>query len=420
MTESLPYSAEAKITLQYTYQLAQEKYQGVIEPAHLLLSICLYRDYQANFIMKKLGADLAEVSNRCRELIETYTSNPDAEEIQPSAQVQAIVEHANQLASQTALPFINTSQILLGLLQTAPVVGKVLHEQGVTSEKVNAFLETSAQGLPQESSSVEQKTIRLAKEESVPELPQKFGISPLFIAILGATIVSGAMTWLGIGNTILSAFIFVIGGWVVTLCLHEFGHALVAYWGGDRTVVGKGYLTLNPLKYMHPVFSILFPILFLVLGGIGLPGGAVYIRRDLIRSQHMRALMSAAGILINLAMLLVMCVPIWLGWVDLVNHMHFWAVYHFLLFILGTSILFNLLPIPPLDGFGIITPYLPDPVLQMIAPLARFGNLILFFLIFYNDAFRNWFWGTVMSSIFQLGIDQSLIWMGLDLFMFWR
>jgi len=68
-------------------------------------------------------------------------------------------------------------------------------------------------------------------------------------------------------------FLVVIVGWVFSLCLHEFSHALVAYYGGDTSVREKGYLTFNPLKYTHPVYSILMPMIFLLLGGIGLPGG---------------------------------------------------------------------------------------------------------------------------------------------------
>ena len=81
-------------------------------------------------------------------------------------------------------------------------------------------------------------------------------------------------------------FIIVLVGWVFSLCLHEFSHALVAYYGGDTTVREKGYLTFNPLKYTHPVYSLLLPLLFLVLGGIGLPGGAVYIETWRLRSRQ--------------------------------------------------------------------------------------------------------------------------------------
>src|SRR5512141_1826026 len=95
-------------------------------------------------------------------------------------------------------------------------------------------------------------------------------------------------------------FLVVLIGWVFSLCLHEFSHALVAYNGGDYTVREKGYLSFNPLKYTHPVFSIVLPLIFLLLGGIGLPGGAVYIETWRIRSRNTLSLMSLAGPASNL------------------------------------------------------------------------------------------------------------------------
>ena len=62
-------------------------------------------------------------------------------------------------------------------------------------------------------------------------------------------------------------FTIVFFGWIFSLCLHEFSHALVAYLGGDYTVREKGYLTFNPLRYTHPLFSLVLPLLFLVMGG---------------------------------------------------------------------------------------------------------------------------------------------------------
>ena len=51
-------------------------------------------------------------------------------------------------------------------------------------------------------------------------------------------------------------FTIVLFGWIFSLCLHEFSHALVAYNGGDYTVQEKGYLTFNPFKYTHPYFPL--------------------------------------------------------------------------------------------------------------------------------------------------------------------
>ncbi len=72
----------------------------------------------------------------------------------------------------------------------------------------------------------------------------------------------------------MACFFIVTVLWIFSVCLHEFGHAIVAYYGGDTSVREKGYLTFNPLKYTHPVYSLLMPVIFMMLGGIGLPGGA--------------------------------------------------------------------------------------------------------------------------------------------------
>src|SRR3990170_3823694 len=90
-------------------------------------------------------------------------------------------------------------------------------------------------------------------------------------------------------------FLIVLAGWIFSLCLHEFAHALVAYRGGDYTVREKGYLTFNPIKYTHPVYSLLLPMLFLLMGGIGLPGGAVYIEKWRLRSKAWETAVSLAG-----------------------------------------------------------------------------------------------------------------------------
>src|ERR1043166_9038995 len=94
--------------------------------------------------------------------------------------------------------------------------------------------------------------------------------------------------------------------WILSVCLHEFGHAIVAFYGGDTSVREKGYLTLNPLKYTHPVYSLLMPVLFMMIGGIGLPGGAVYIDRSLLRSRVWESAVSLAGPAMNLGLIVVL------------------------------------------------------------------------------------------------------------------
>ena len=102
------------------------------------------------------------------------------------------------------------------------------------------------------------------------------------LAVLGTpeALRSGSSALLTTGVVLL-----VLGGWAVSLCLHEFGHAYVAYRGGDLSVRDKGYLTLDIRRYTDVGLSFVLPVLILLIGGIPLPGGAVWINHGAIRSR---------------------------------------------------------------------------------------------------------------------------------------
>jgi Zn-dependent protease len=70
--------------------------------------------------------------------------------------------------------------------------------------------------------------------------------SLIFVALVVALVAGGWATWTGWGNPNIGVFVFVTAGWLVSLCLHEFAHAYMAYHSGDRSVEEQGYLTLNP------------------------------------------------------------------------------------------------------------------------------------------------------------------------------
>ncbi len=220
----------------------------------------------------------------------------------------------------------------------------------------------------------------------------------------------------------LTVFCFVTGGWIVSLCLHEIGHAVVAYWEGDRDVANKGYFTLNPLKYTHGLLSIVLPMVFLAIGGIGLPGGAVYIDIEAIRSKFMRSLMSAAGPTATVMCTIVLLVPFNTGLVsvDVSNHSEFWAGLSLLAFLQITALLFNLLPIPGLDGFGIIEPILPNILLKLTRYMGSFIFIIIFlFLLFLDTPIRQEFWSRIWSISSQVNLDFELVTAGLRLYNFW-
>src|SRR5690606_5558136 len=175
----------------------------------------------------------------------------------------------------------------------------------------------------------------------------------------------------------LGMFLLVLGGWARSLTLHEFGHAIVAYKGGDREVAAKGYLSLDIRRYTDPVMSLVLPLIILAIGGIPLPGGAVWINRWALRSRKISSWVSLAGPLSNLAlgvvlMLLVVLIDLPAG---LVIGLSYLASVQILAFVL------NILPVPGLDGYGAIEPYLSPQAREFGAKARPWAPLVLFALI---------------------------------------
>ena len=238
--------------------------------------------------------------------------------------------------------------------------------------------------------------------------------SPIFLALVAAAILSGWALWSGVGPPAIMSFVFVLVFWVISLSLHEFAHAFVAYRNGDLSVVHRGYLTLDPLRYTHVMFSIVLPLVFLIAGGIGLPGGAVFIDRSAIRTRFANSAVSAAGPTTNLAIALVLAAVLAFRQAPSA----FWVTLSFLLFLQLTAAVLNLLPVPGLDGFGVIQPYLPDRVLAAVAPVAPFAVLGLFALL-WVPAINTAFFSTITGIISFLGVPAEFVWGGFALFRFW-
>jgi len=222
--------------------------------------------------------------------------------------------------------------------------------------------------------------------------------------------------------------IIVFLGWVVSVCLHEFGHAIVAYWGGDKTVKDKGYLTLNPLKYTDVSLSLVLPIVFLLIGGIPLPGGAVYINHSLIRNRAWESAMSAAGPAATLLVAFFLSIPFRLGALPNFESLDLdtltapdqvWLAVAFLGLLEVAGAVLNLLPIPSLDGFGIIDPWLPQPIQQKARKLGRYGFVVLFALLWFVDPVSNAFWQFVFTLSQQFGIPLQLSGIGYRIFRQW-
>lgn len=211
-------------------------------------------------------------------------------------------------------------------------------------------------------------------------------------------------------------FLIVLLGWLFSLCLHEFSHAFVAYLGGDYTVRDKGYLTFNPLKYTHPLYSLLLPLLFLVMGGIGLPGGAVYIETWRLRSKNWVTAVSLAGPTSNL--LLAFLLTLILRFAP-ANSSALWPGLAFLALLQVMAVTLNLLPLPPFDGYGALEPHLSEAIRTQIHPWRSAMIWVVFLALWYVPFLGDLFWGLVFALARWMGIPLELASLGYSLFRFW-
>ena len=212
-------------------------------------------------------------------------------------------------------------------------------------------------------------------------------------------------------------FLVVIVGWIFSLCLHEFSHALVAYRGGDTSVRAKGYLTFNPLKYTHPVYSLLLPLVFLVLGGIGLPGGAVYIETWRLRSRGWQSAVSLAGPSANLLLAVLLALVLRLA---APSGQGVWPGLAFLALMQVSAVVLNLIPLPPFDGYGAVAPFLSADLRLRINQAGGMLTLLVFFVLWYVPLVNGLFWKLVFWIALRLGIPLDLAVLGLNGFQFWR
>jgi Zn-dependent protease len=207
----------------------------------------------------------------------------------------------------------------------------------------------------------------------------------------------------------------VLIGWIFSVCVHEFAHAAVAYLGGDKSDRTRGYLKFNPLDYIDPMMSIMLPSIILIMGGMPLPGGAVYIDDSMIRSRAWRSAVSAAGPASNIILFIVLAIAVHPA-VGLVGTdpagYAIWERFLGVLVVLQMfGIFINLIPIPPLDGFGIIRPFMRyEDQMRFREPVYAYGGMfILFFVVFRFEPIMDGFWSAATTITDAIGLDRNLL-----------
>jgi len=249
--------------------------------------------------------------------------------------------------------------------------------------------------------------------------------SASFLIILAVAVVGGVLvTFQSQAAVDAGTVMLVLGGWGTSLCLHEFGHAIVAYRGGDYAVRDKGYLTLDIRRYTDPVFSIVLPLILLAVGGIPLPGGAVWINHSALRNRKIESFVSLAGPLSNLVL------GVALIWVDRTfvplnpfspygsTALSFGLMYLALLQIFAFVI--NILPIPGLDGWGAIEPWLSYEARRFGQTVRPWAPLVLFAILIGIRSVNTEVFDGIAHVMSWLGGDPLQAFIGQNNFLFWR
>lgn len=182
-----------------------------------------------------------------------------------------------------------------------------------------------------------------------------------------------------------SSIILIIVSLTIAISIHEMMHAFTARWLGDTTASDMGRVTLNPLAHIDPVFTILLPAV-LILFGLPpiLAAKPVPFNPDRVKFEEFgAALVGLAGPLTNLALAFISA-----GVLNFLQPDFGTLTREALLIFLQLNVglfVFNMLPIPPLDGSRLLYAFAPEPLQRVMLQIEQFGMagilLILFILL---------------------------------------
>ena len=204
-------------------------------------------------------------------------------------------------------------------------------------------------------------------------------------------------------------FIFIIAILILSVVIHEVSHGYVAEMLGDPTARLAGRLTLNPLKHLDPMGSVIIPALLVLSNANFLIGWAKpvpYNPYNLRKGKWGEALVAGAGPMVNMALALIFGILIRIGGTyDLVSA-SFIELASVVVYINILLAFFNLIPIPPLDGSKILAVLLPLRFSNMYSNfgnfMARYSFIATFGFIFIFIFFLWPYFFTIISFLFTL------------------
>ena len=203
-------------------------------------------------------------------------------------------------------------------------------------------------------------------------------------------------------------YLFLITVLILSIVIHEIAHGAMAYHLGDPTAKYAGRLTLNPLKHLDPIGSFLVPIILIITTGMGIGWAKpVPINPYNFRDQKWGNLKVAfAGPAANLLIAIAFGLIIRLLFFFNLYISQFIKALSIIVFINLLLAIFNLIPIPPLDGSHILFTFLSPRMIKTKIFLEQFGFIILLFLFFFSP----WFWmilNNIIELIFKLLVGTS-------------
>lgn len=168
---------------------------------------------------------------------------------------------------------------------------------------------------------------------------------------------------------------------VISITLHEAMHAYMGYWLGDDTAKEEGRITLNPIKHVDLMTTIVLPIVTLILFRVPiLAAKPVPFNPERVRyGEFGAALIAIVGPLTNLLLAAVGAgiITIFQGSlsIEMLQALGIFTIVNIGIFV------FNMVPIPPLDGSRVLYSVAPEPVQRVMASLEQFGIVIVFSLV---------------------------------------
>lgn len=173
----------------------------------------------------------------------------------------------------------------------------------------------------------------------------------------------------------LNSMLIALPGIFLALSIHECAHAYVAYLMGDDTAMREGRVSLNPIRHIDPV-----GFLMLLIAKIGWAKPVPVDERNFEKRKMGLFFVSIAGVVANLILAVVLTLLLKFLLPIVQNEVLFDIIVSAILINVSLAT-FNLLPFPPLDGFRIVSLFLPEKYEYKIYPFERYSAAILFLLV---------------------------------------